>query len=594
VACWNAWTHPVGSYSYDEQFSFQNVRRALKSDRVIPDWYLWYAPLSYLPQTWLLRGVDAVAVELRAPGLRTLGKRRGSITRFGVSVARTLGIVYGLATLGALFALGRRLGGEWLGALAAVLLAGSPWFTYAISNVKPDPLLLAATVGSLLALTTFAAGGSERHFWSGAVLLGVATAAKLNGAVLAVAVVVAALRDGFDRRAIRRMVGAGALSLAVELLLNPLPRKALDALFKIHGFYNAHEGVDGPGEMLGAIAALLARQSFLGPVFLAAALMAPVLLLHRARRRGSLLRDSSLMAWWPSVSFASAYLLFLALTSSYPKDNHVLQVLPIVALAAAATIEIGRRRLLRSSRRSLAVGLVGATTALSFGQSLFFLARTETPLPRERVARDLARRFRGARARTVGWSSPDGEILPLAAVGGTREPTVFLRSAAELAKQDVAANFDCIAGEGVPPGASPLTTTYFPDESLPPLPWPKRWLPGRSTPTWSGCRPWRSVGSFSLQPTRDDARGWRAAPTPDLPEYDAWSVEIVVRGGDGDAVLLGGTKPLELGFTVAGTREGKVWTTTRVEGVVPAELVYLRDQAPDQIEMTLFLWLRPR
>lgn len=131
--------------------------------------------------------------------------------------ARALVAVFGVLACGALYLLGRQLGGRRLGLLAAALLAVSPVAVETGQAFRPDVVLLAFAVLALLAFARLGttAGGDLRA----GLALGLAGAVKFSAAVLVPAYLVARALTRVRRG--RGVALAGAVAVLVFLLATP-------------------------------------------------------------------------------------------------------------------------------------------------------------------------------------------------------------------------------------------------------------------------------------------------------------------------------------------------------------------------------------
>jgi hypothetical protein len=170
--------------------------------------------------------------------LATLQRRFAGVTVLDMLLARGLTFGMGLVAALGLAALGRRVGGPGVGALAAVLFVVQPAAVGAYSYAMVDILALAPAIGAVLVLGRMsgepgaAAASGRRRLAEGVllgVLLGLAVGAKLNALVVAALAAacglaaswLAARGDAGARRALAGLTVGGAVSVAVFVGINP-------------------------------------------------------------------------------------------------------------------------------------------------------------------------------------------------------------------------------------------------------------------------------------------------------------------------------------------------------------------------------------
>ncbi len=135
-------------------------------------------------------------------------------------VARGVVAGFGVLSVGLVFLLGRRLGGTAAGLGAALFLAVSPVDVAVAHMVRPDVVLQAGVLLTLLAFTRLGERPSG-DAWAGAAL-GAATAVKFTGVLLAPSFLLARLaQPASPRVALRRTALAAAFAALVLALSTP-------------------------------------------------------------------------------------------------------------------------------------------------------------------------------------------------------------------------------------------------------------------------------------------------------------------------------------------------------------------------------------
>ena len=267
-----------------------------------------------------------------APTAMVLGSWVSS-TPTAVLVHRGLSVALGTVLVGLVWLTTRRLTSGLLpAAAAATLVALSPTLIAQSRIVTPD--ILAATLVALtclLAVRLQQSGSLPAHLLAG-LSVGLATSAKYNAVLLAVAVVTASLLC--TRPGLRRRVGlplAGAAAVTGFLLTTPyalLDRGAfLAALrFEREHYSTGHAGMEG--NTLTFYGTFLVRHE---GVLVALAFAAAVLFLLR-RRTGD--------QWRPAAVLLAFPLVYGAVVSTLPvrNDQTILLVLPPLAVLAGLAV----------------------------------------------------------------------------------------------------------------------------------------------------------------------------------------------------------------------------------------------------------------
>lgn len=363
LTLWMAWAHGPGDYFYDERFNMENVRAIVGSGRLQPA-NAWYGPMTYLPQTAVIAGLERFHRASGGRGWEMLDQNGGA-TVAAYRVARLVGIAYGVTAVLVLFWAGQALGGAGAGLAAAVVLASSPWAIRSAVEFKPDGPLLLALALCLRALVAACQRPSVGRLIGVAALFGAATAVKLNAAFFAPLLLFPAW--ALARTTRLRRVAAGLAASAVVapltfLLLTPWFEEWLFFFGRIQKHYHRNAVETG----VGTLAAEMGRQ-LLSPVYLGrwvglCALLGGLWALWRARRAAG--RDLAQLAVVVAIPL---YLSLLLAATRYPKSNNLVPLLPFAAvlagLFAARLAQVVTERLGRWPAMAplLAAGLLAVT-----------------------------------------------------------------------------------------------------------------------------------------------------------------------------------------------------------------------------------------
>ncbi|MEL7060662.1 MAG: glycosyltransferase family 39 protein [Acidobacteriota bacterium] len=366
--------HPAHGRFYDERFALQNVHSVLQRGALEPA-NGYYPTLSYLPQTLALGLIDAAGGDryggsmiyrvAEPPAADADPPAAGAaFTPLAYGVSRGIQLLWGIAALLFLFALGRRAFGVPAALIAVGLLATSPWFLQSAAKFKPDISLLAT---SILALWLSARAAEHRVRWGRYAAAGAAIAAamscKLTGGITAVPLTLVSVVQA--RWAPRRLLGlgvAGATSLAFFLLLNPHLRLYLHFMERLSAEYADKAKAYG-GTHWGVVRRsleLVTSEFGFGPMLGGLALLAFVVLgLSAVHPESPLRRPAPALLWL----FAPLYLAAFAASTPHFKGNNVLSILPPLALCAGwLAVFVGRRLAQIPARlpRRLVLGLASS------------------------------------------------------------------------------------------------------------------------------------------------------------------------------------------------------------------------------------------
>ena len=257
-------------------------------------------------------------------------------------ITRTLTVLCSVTTLYATYAVGRQLCDRWSAFVGLALVSVSLLHVSNSFLATTDvPMGCWALLASIAALKILEPSAQLSHYVIAAVLAGLATGTKYNGAFAVLPILVAHLLAGGRSLFDRRLVLAAVVSVATFLATTPYavldyPRFSMfmDALSK--GYTESHPGADSDGLSYGFYARAILTK--FGVVATAASIAGWGALLWGQPRRALVL------VVYPIV-------LFLVM-GAYPVryDRNIVAVLPYLALGATALVARF------ASWRSVAVG----------------------------------------------------------------------------------------------------------------------------------------------------------------------------------------------------------------------------------------------
>lgn len=264
-----------------------------------------------------------------------LGAMRGewaSLDQFDIgavyAAGRVAAALIGVATVWLTYRLGVELSSSRVALLAAAQMAVRPMHVRESHFVLTDvPMAALTTLAMWLAVRAGRRGGLADYVWAGAAC-GLAAAAKYNGGVVFVAVIVAWLlsgRVGVDRG---RKLGAAAAAAAIAFLL-VVPYALLDMPAFLDGFAALFARFAVPSRAADPVWVIYGKHLWLdgGPALALALAAVPLVLIRRTERR----------RWLPVVTFAAVFFYGLS-THTHVFGRYVMPLLPIVCLLSAAAV----------------------------------------------------------------------------------------------------------------------------------------------------------------------------------------------------------------------------------------------------------------
>lgn len=213
---------------YDERFNVENIHRIVTSGSPAPA-NGYYQALSYLPHAPFAWASEKLYQATGWEPLRVI--YRSDLTPTGYLLLRWLQALIGTATVAMTFVIGRRIFDPRTALLGAFLLAAIPWHVWQSSAFKPDIVMLLAATVAFYATLRALSSERRRDFLLAGVAIGLTVGAKLNGALIALPLVLGVgLRTLSYRAASSRKLGrhlgglavAGLSSVVTFFLLHPL------------------------------------------------------------------------------------------------------------------------------------------------------------------------------------------------------------------------------------------------------------------------------------------------------------------------------------------------------------------------------------
>ncbi len=353
---------------WDERYPLQNIELLLRHGDPRPAHGL-HPAFSHLPHAAVLAASQALHRGLGIEAFAVLAPEEG-FTPTAYLLCRLVQCLFASASLGLLFLVGRRLGGDRLGLLAAFLLAVTPWHLRQSVIFKADMVLLFSLLLAFL-LTLRAAERPGAGTWALAGGgIGLALASKFNGGPIAVPLALAALLErGRRGRNLLLLALAAAVSVAVFVVLNPylilepeIYTGSMGRTVRVYARKGQQAGIDSPLEVVGHALDSLLGPGFHGPVIGAAAILGLVATTVLALR--SLSRSRLAGPWLMVSTFVVAYTGAYAVSTPNPSDHNYLPLAPFFSLTAAWTLltawRIATPRLREGSGRVVAVAACAA------------------------------------------------------------------------------------------------------------------------------------------------------------------------------------------------------------------------------------------
>jgi 4-amino-4-deoxy-L-arabinose transferase-like glycosyltransferase len=350
--------------AWDERFNLANLARMHQRGAYEPANY-WYGGLSYLPQAALLEAIEWARGTFAATAIPAMyvaapdEPNGGQVSAAGFRVCLALQLAYGIASLVVMGRWARRFAGARGGLLAAALLAAVPQHLHASVTFKPDILLLLTTLWTLERTTAAITRPGWRRFLAAGCGVGLTTATKLNGAVVAAPLVVFVVwnaiaattavtagkrRDDASRRRelararsiVAWSVLAAATALAIFVLVDRHIERHLAWARRNVGHYELRARQEGELQASSPLrmVTLLADGAYFGPLGAAVGGAATAWWLARAAR-GVRTRWRTRRKVLAVTAFPVAFLAQFVATG-HAKANHLLEVAPFVLLATVA------------------------------------------------------------------------------------------------------------------------------------------------------------------------------------------------------------------------------------------------------------------
>lgn len=322
---------------FDERYSIENMRLILVEGNWRPS-SAYYPRLSYLPQAAVVEVVSALE---SIGGHPTPVFNGAQISRRDFLICRFVVVGYAVVSLLLVFLLARRWFSPATAFFAVVFVASLPIHFRLSIEFKPDLLVLALSLLTLLLGAIALDRGGWRWFLAAGAASGLAASAKLTGGVAAMPLAIGALwRSRREPRQLLRLTAAGIAAVVVLLLINPDLFRYLHRLFGIVDAYedrpDRRPGSGFFSELLlwllspsghGRIVGVLALAGLVG--------LAAMLAVPRWRARLP-------FSYGPVVvGFPIVFVTVYRVLSDYFKPNNFLPLLPFTAMGAAWLLVLG-------------------------------------------------------------------------------------------------------------------------------------------------------------------------------------------------------------------------------------------------------------
>jgi 4-amino-4-deoxy-L-arabinose transferase-like glycosyltransferase len=300
----------------------------------------------------------------------------------GFMATRYVSVVYGLASVVAVYALGSKLGGRWAGLLAAVLLAVDGMVIGMDRRVMLEPPLNLFSILAVLAFCAAFERPQDDHQATGAAVLSgllsaLAALAKTPGlVVIAALLTVSLLRRRWRESALVAVTFAvGCLALSAYFLL-----RCPDDLIKQVYFFQFLRPADGITRWTTRLYDIWRYPSAWLTVRLGLGGAAVATLLSIRRRK--------VRAWWVALAWMGYTAALIVLNKSYWPQYYVQLAVPLAVLAGSLLAENawparawGGTRLTLGSLVLAAIIVAGLSTGVITGQwaETLRLARETSP-----------------------------------------------------------------------------------------------------------------------------------------------------------------------------------------------------------------------
>jgi len=324
---------------WDERYPLENVRPIVQEGSFRPANGL-HPALTHLPHALVLRACQLIHDRTGRSAFEMVDER-GGFTATAYLVCRLIHVLLGVSSLVLVFLIGRRMGGDRLGLLAAFLLAVVPYHIQASVKFMADGMLIfSLCLAFYLSLRAVDRPSLGSYLVVGAAI-GLALSSKFNAGPIAIPLVVGTLLSE-DRswRTFRYLMLAGAASVVVFLSINPyvlidfeIYRSSFSRTLRVYERHGKSTGVGSPLDLFGyAIRALLSpliHGRVVGMLAIAGALGVGASSIRDARK------SEHACHWLMLLSYLVAYPTLYALSTSNPDSHNWLPMSPFLALTAS-------------------------------------------------------------------------------------------------------------------------------------------------------------------------------------------------------------------------------------------------------------------
>ena len=323
---------------WDERYGLENLEPLLKQGQLRPV-HGFHPAFSYLPHGLFLKASDLIYQGTGREAFAIFDEH-GRYTSTTYLICRTISVIFGTLTLYLLFLIGKRLGGDRLGLLAAFLLSVVPWYLRQSILFKADIALLLTVVLTFYLSLRAVERPSIRSFASTGVAIGLALSAKFNAGPVALPLTVGAfVTKGDKRRALLLLACAAAASIMVFLAFQPfividpdIYRRSMSVTSRMYERWARQEG-HGRLFLFWHLIESLASPVFHGPVIGALAVLGLAVLAVLSLPNFN--RSRVALPWIMVLTYVVGYTTLYVLATPLASPHNWLPISPFAALGAA-------------------------------------------------------------------------------------------------------------------------------------------------------------------------------------------------------------------------------------------------------------------
>lgn len=402
---------------WDERYGLENLEPLLKHGQLRPV-HGFHPGFSYLPHGLFLKTSDLI---YKGTGNEKFAifDHRGRYTPTTYLICRTLSVTFGTLSLFLLFLIGRQLGGDRLGLLAAFLLSVIPWHLRQSILFKADIALLFTVVLTFYLSLRAIQRPSWRSFAATGGAIGLALSAKFNAGPVALPLTLGAwLKRDSKWRAFCLLATAATVSIAVFLTLQPfvvidpdIYRRSMGSTSRMYALWAA-QAEQGRLYLFWHVIESLTSPAFHGPFIGALGILGLVSLTVLSFRQ---YRRSEVALFWIMVmTYVGGYIALYAIATPLASPHNWLPLTPFAALGAGwallAIWLLATQRLNTGQKRVLGTSATLLLVSVCSWQASSYVYRETVPRTTDRALEVLRARLRRPPGRVV-VSESDFKIL---------------------------------------------------------------------------------------------------------------------------------------------------------------------------------------